>query len=108
MAKDGGFCNCCEKHHIRSSQDAIDALKYGLQLKEQKPLLTIELKDETSVPTVFYKGEEIKLKQNIFFDWETKGVDNQGGLTYVIEHAVIDEGHAVINRLERRVNGHAT
>lgn len=33
--------------------------------------LVIELEEETSVPRVFYKGEEIKNKQKINFNWIT-------------------------------------
>ena len=72
----------------------------------QKPLLTIELQDETSVPKVFYKGEEIELKQHIFFDWDTD-TDEFGGLTYAIEHIDKNKGCPVLNRIERRTKGHA-
>lgn len=70
-------------------------------------LLVIELKDETSAPKVFYKGEEIELKQNVFFDWDTD-TDVMGGLSYAIEHVVIGKGYPITNRIERRVKGHAT
>lgn len=70
-------------------------------------LLVIELKDETSVPKVFYKGEEIELKQNISFDWDTD-TEFMGGLSYAIEHRVKDIGYPVTNIIERRVKGHAT
>ena len=70
------------------------------------PLLTIELQDETSVPKVFYKGEEIELKQHIFFDWDTD-TDEFGGLTYAIEHIDKNKGCPVLNRIERRTKGHA-
>lgn len=69
------------------------------------PLLTIELQDETSVPKVIYKGEEITGKVNVSFDWDTDTLD-VGGTTYVIEHR--ETGlHPVVNRIERRVKGHA-
>ncbi|MBQ6447247.1 MAG: hypothetical protein IJJ10_07275, partial [Bacillus sp. (in: Bacteria)] len=68
------------------------------------PLLSIELDEENGVPKVFYKGEEIKLNREIFFHWETTSSTDVGGLTYVIEHT---EPNLVVNRIERRVKGHA-
>lgn len=53
----------------------------------QVPLFQIELEDETSVPKVFYKGEEIKYKKIVNFDWETqKEHSGTGGLNLNIEH----------------------
>src|SRR5690625_5712392 len=37
----------------------------------KRPLLSIELQDESSVPKVIYKGEEVKYKRNVFLDWDT-------------------------------------
>lgn len=52
-----------------------------------KPLLTIELQDESAVPKVFYKGEEIKARSHISFDWKTKqSHEGTGGLDMRIEH----------------------
>lgn len=48
-------------------------------------LLTIRVKDENSVPEVFYKGEEVTNKINISFNWETK-TDEFGGLQFLIDH----------------------
>lgn len=52
----------------------------------QKPLLIIELEEETSVPKVFYKGEEVTMKARILFEWETGNDDEKGGTRYNIEH----------------------
>ncbi|MCM3030373.1 hypothetical protein [Niallia sp. MER 6] len=68
------------------------------------PLLSIELDEENGVPKVFYKGEEIKLKREISFHWESTTDYNVGGLTYLIEHV---EPGCIVNRIERRVKGHA-
>ncbi len=100
MARDGGFCNCCGKHHIQSGVDYSTG-------KDRTSLLVIELQDESSAPKVFYKGEEIKLKANVFFDWETD-TDVWGGLTYAIEHYEHGAVPPALNRIERRVKGHAT
>lgn len=99
-----------DKPSAKIKQDAIDAMKYAFeQMNKPEPLLTIELQDETSVPKVFYKGEEIHLKTNIIFDWETTTADpSEGGLTYAIEHYEHGKVPTVLNRIERRVKGHAT
>lgn len=72
--------------------------------KNKQPLLTIELQDESSVPKVFYKGEEVKYKSNVFFDWDTSDERSPGGLTYAIEHY---EANGTANRIERRIKDHA-
>ena len=77
------------------------------QKKQIVPLLTIELQDESSVPKVIYKGEEVKGKRNIFFDWDTDTY-NSGGLTYAIEHIDSKDEKPGITRIERRVKGHAS
>lgn len=116
MAQDEFRCPSCNKVFFKNTKynnsglvcAACKCLVKKTNVKtEQTPLITIELQDELSVPKVFYKGEEIRLKQHVFFDWETD-TELFGGLTYAIEHAVTDEGHPVINKIERRVKGHAT
>lgn len=79
--------------------------KYAVN--NNRPLLTIELQDETSVPKVFYKGNEIKWKTSVEFDWETD-TSIPGGLTYAIEYHEKNKRQPTINRIERRVKGHAT
>lgn len=76
------------------------------ETKSKEPLLTIELQDETSVPTVYYKGKEINHKTNISFDWDTD-TEEYGGLTYAIEHMETGVKYPTANRTERRVKGHA-
>lgn len=75
--------------------------------KDINSLLVIELEDETSVPKVFYKGEEIKNKQNIFLDWDSETDTDHGGLSYAVEHTDQSKGYPVTNRIERKVKGHA-
>ncbi|QGH35146.1 hypothetical protein GI584_14315 [Gracilibacillus salitolerans] len=51
-------------------------------------LLVIELDDIDSVPRVFYKGEEIKSKIHVGFDYRTRGGKPlEGGNAIHIEHA---------------------
>lgn len=79
---------------------------YDLREGDKQSLLVIELEDESSVPKVFYKGEKIKLKTNIFFDWDTD-TDLFGGLTYAIEHYEEGNKFPTLKRIERKVKGHA-
>lgn len=99
MSRDGGYCNCCGKHHIFTGIDYSTG-------KDVSSLLVINLQDETSVPKVFYKGEEITNKVNVFFDWDTD-TDVYGGLSYAIEHLETGGKYPVNNRIERRTKGHA-
>lgn len=73
----------------------------------KKPLLVIELENESAIPKVFYKGEEIKSKVHVHFEWDT-ATNLPGGLTYAIEHVEKGNGIPTVNRIERRVRGHAT
>ena len=75
--------------------------------KQEQSLLSITLQDESSVPKVIYKGEEVEGKRSIQLDWETSDAVSMGGLTYSIEHTEKDnKGYPTTNRIERRVRGH--
>ncbi|SCN42941.1 Uncharacterized protein BC88300_04634 [Bacillus cytotoxicus] len=54
-----------------------------LSQSNEKPLLQIVLSDINAVPVVLYKGEEIKGKVRISFDWQT---NNQSSPYIHIEH----------------------
>ena len=71
--------------------------------EKKEPLLQIILDEEHGVPKVIYKGEEIKRNREILLHWETD-TEYMGGLTYLIEHV---EPGCIVNRIERRVKGHA-
>lgn len=94
------------KHLIRSSEDKMKDYKEKVDkamrevAKEmdqwgencvkysREPLLTIELQDETSVPKVFYKGEEITAIVHVDFDWCTRSCEPlSGGMKLNIEHS---------------------
>lgn len=65
----------------------IDAwVKHKYARNNNKPLLIIELEDEHSTPKVLYKGEEIKAKVKINFDWRTKELRDLGGLEFNLEY----------------------
>ncbi|MGE6593040.1 hypothetical protein ACQKFU_26470 [Bacillus mycoides] len=71
----------------------VDAWKLGKykQSKETvEPLLQIVLSDINAVPVVLYKGEEIKQRIRISFDWKTNANYKSG--SYIrIEHGEVDE-----------------
>lgn len=51
-----------------------------------KKLLVIELENETAVPKVIYKGEEITKKVSVAFDWETETDVTKGSMNLDIEY----------------------
>lgn len=54
---------------------------------KQKPLLTIEIENETAVPKVFYEGKEITDMVRISFSWDTKTAElGSGGTRFNVEH----------------------
>lgn len=72
----------------------IDATQVSEMIKEltnitnelknkEEPLLQIVQSDINAVPVVLYKGEEIKGRVRVSFDWKT---DNQSGPYIHIEH----------------------
>lgn len=73
---DGGYCGFCRGPLM------------PLTSKEQKSkLLVIELDEYGSVPRVFYRGEEIKKKIKVLFDWRTKDEKHSGLSNIEIEYA---------------------
>ena len=97
----------CEgnKKSLREIMKELSEL-HGFPLElEPESLLLIELESESSVPKVFYKGEEVTSKVHISFDWDTD-TDVMGGLSYAIEHRETGS-YPVTNRIERRVKGHS-
>jgi hypothetical protein len=43
--------------------------------EKKEPMLKIELDELTSVPKVFYNGEEVTAKIRVYFEWKTKDVN---------------------------------
>lgn len=74
--------------------------------RKETPLLQITLDESDSVPKVFYKGEEIKLKKEVIFHWETD-TDIYGGTTIEIEHFVQGVKVPECNRIVKRFKAHA-
>lgn len=71
--------------------------------ESKEKLLIIALDNESSVPSVFYKGEELTGKSNVRFDWDTSDTCSPGGLTYRFEYAKEDGS---VEILERRTRNH--
>lgn len=70
-----------------------------------KPYLKIILDEVDSIPKVFYKGEEIKLKQEVVFHWETD-TDIYGGTTIEIEHVEESNKYPKSKRIVERLKSH--
>lgn len=64
--------------------------KYKQSNESVEPLLQIIQSDINSVPVVVYKGEEIKQRIRISFDWKTN-INRQLGSYIHIEHGEADE-----------------
>ncbi|MCP9280642.1 hypothetical protein [Bacillus wiedmannii] len=60
--------------------------KYKQSNEGVEPLLQIVQADVDAVPVVLYKGEEIKGKVRISFDWETDAQYHKSGPYIHIEH----------------------
>ncbi|MCC2249090.1 hypothetical protein JUJ52_03835 [Virgibacillus sp. AGTR] len=57
--------------------------------KDKTSLLVIELENETAVPKVVYKGEEINGKENVHLNWETKTQEGlSGGMELKLDHYI--------------------
>jgi len=76
-------CGFCGDEKVFMHEE--EAINYKCDCK--RPLLTIELEDETSVPKVIYKGEELTSKKKVKFEWETQREHaGTGGVNFWIEH----------------------
>ncbi|PHD85489.1 hypothetical protein [Bacillus toyonensis] len=53
---------------------------------EDAPLLVIEVKDMSSVPTVIYNGETIEGKVSITYEWGTSGYKKEGKHVLNLNH----------------------
>ncbi|MBE7095424.1 hypothetical protein [Bacillus cereus] len=60
--------------------------KYKQSNESVEPLLQIIQSDVDAVPVVLYKGEEIKGKVRVSFDWKTDGQYDKSGPYIHIEH----------------------
>lgn len=67
--------------------------KYKQSNEGVEPLLQIVQSDVDAVPVVLYKGEEIKGKVRVSFDWETDGQHRKSGTYIHIEHVEDDDEH---------------
>ncbi|WP_186578056.1 hypothetical protein [Aquibacillus kalidii] len=63
-------------------------------------LLTIELDNITSVPRVFYKGDEVKDKVRVKFDWETNKSEVEATLPDILIEYLNDCKNVGITTIE--------
>jgi len=73
---------------LKGIEDIPESDLDNLKPESIKPLLVIELHDETAVPKVFYQGEEITNKVRVSFEWETR-TDELGGTAYNIDYVEV-------------------
>ncbi len=101
------LCPCCNGLYVDIWK--IDKYKHlkneEIKGRCDKPYLQITLDELNSVPKVIYKGEEIKLKQEVIFHWETD-TDEFGGTTIEIEHAEASCKYQKSKRIEERIKSH--
>lgn len=60
-----------------------------------EPLLVIEVLDMNSVPSVTYKGEDIKGRVSIDYEWKTNGFEQLGSHNLKIKHIDCHEQYIV-------------
>ncbi|WP_252195596.1 hypothetical protein [Bacillus mycoides] len=86
-AEQKGYDNGCAKGFKFGYEEG---RKPGVTHKQsndnEEPLLQIVQSDMDAVPVVLYKGEEIKGKVRISFDWKTDGQYHKSGPYIHIEH----------------------
>ncbi|MBP1967988.1 hypothetical protein J2Z83_000080 [Virgibacillus natechei] len=58
--------------------------------QNKEKLLVIELDKVKSLPRVYYKGEEINMKQKIQFEWETGDESDEGFAEFLIQNVTDD------------------
>lgn len=86
------------KKILESVSKRIKKLEKEITFEESTPLLTIELDDINSVPKVIYKGEEVKKKVRVSFDWETNSAYYNP--THIhIEHAEVEDDSVCIKSI---------
>lgn len=71
---------------LRKIYEMRDILKKLAKNVGRKNLIVIKVKDESSVPLVIYKGEELKGKRVVKFLWITRNGNYEGGYDIDIEH----------------------
>lgn len=74
-------------------------------IDNEQPYLQIALDELDSTPKVIYKGEEVELKQEVIFHWETE-TDSPGGTTIEIEYVDPDNKYLKSKRIEERIKEH--
>lgn len=76
------------------------------RIKSSSSLLTIELQDESSVPKVTYKGEELEALRNVALEWVTD-TDVMGECHILVEHFSKVKGKPISNKIEHAIGQRA-
>ncbi|MFV1456984.1 hypothetical protein [Bacillus mycoides] len=95
----------------RRTNDILENCKQTNVVKrENEPLLQIVQSDIDAVPVVLYKGERIKVKSRVSFDWETDGHHRKPGTYIYIEHVedsekrintkIIQHNHPIVEEVQ--------
>lgn len=69
-------------------QDGKEVIKNGEE--DKQPLFSIEVYDLSKPPVVKFKGEEIKNKMSINFEWQTETFDESSSIEYEIDYLIKD------------------
>ena len=94
MARDGGYCNCCGKHRIRSNMNETSC---------NKPYLIIEFETHNSEPKVIYKGKEVKFKDSFKLEY---GIEPMPSMVFdMTYHDVTEERPGVLRSITDRTAG---
>ncbi|WP_231120721.1 hypothetical protein [Bacillus safensis] len=70
------------------------------QTLEEPPLLQITLKDINSIPEVIHKGESLRKRVNIDFNWESSGPDEFGSTYINLQTADVTSKYPAENRMQ--------
>lgn len=90
------------QREVRKAKAALKELEH---LKNNQAFLSIELNSLDSVPKVFYKGEEIKGKVHVAFDWKTQTQDLVASPTIVIEYVDQDSKRPATKKIAHVPHG---
>jgi NMD protein affecting ribosome stability and mRNA decay len=82
-----GIDNALEKDYTKITLKVDDTIVDEIIDHQDTTLLQIKLDTITSVPRVFYKGEEITKKMRVSFDWETRRDGDKTPTFIHIQHA---------------------
>ncbi|PEA86649.1 hypothetical protein [Bacillus thuringiensis] len=90
--KNMDICSCDVERVL-----ALNRTSYQPGHVQDEPLLVIEVKDMNSVPSVIYKGIDIKGKVSVDYEWTTNDLEQVGAHNLKIKH-IDDQGKNIIGK----------